>query len=135
MIFRPRLRRNVLEMREERGQLAGEVVVYEPFNLWGSIGGDVKVIEGGKLYVRGAIYGDLLVEYGGRVHIFGNITGSLTVHRGAKVIHSGVLAGDAINQGGRLFIESMAKIHGKVKTKKGETTDERPKLKAKQKPV
>src|SRR5262245_5074291 len=106
-------------MREERGQLAGGVVVYEPFNLWGSIGGNVKVIEGGKLYVRGAIYGNLDVEYGGRVHVFGNVAGSLTVHRGAKVIHSGTLAGDAINMGGRLFIESMAKVHGKVRTKKG----------------
>src|SRR5262245_2783927 len=118
-------------MREERGQLAGEVIVYEPFNLWGSIGGDVKVIEGGKLYVRGAIYGNLIVEYGGRVHIFGNVSGRLTVSRGAKVIHSGTVAGDAINQGGRLFIESTAKVHGKVKTKKGETTDDRPQPKSK----
>ena len=116
-------------MREERGQLAGEVVVYEPFNLWGSIGGNVKVIEGGKLYVRGAIYGNLDVEYGGRVHIFGNISGSLTVRRGAKVIHSGTLAGDATNMGGRLFIEPTAKIHGKLKTKKGETTDNRASVK------
>src|SRR2546421_12961615 len=116
-------------MREERGQIAGEIVVYEPFNLWGSVGGDVKVIEGGKLYVRGAIYGDLLVEYGGRVHVFGNITGNLTVKRGAKVIHSGVLVGDATNLGGRLFIESMAKIQGKVESKKGETTDDRRKPK------
>ena len=37
-------------MREERGQLAGEVIVYEPFNLWGSVGGRVKVVQGGKLY-------------------------------------------------------------------------------------
>ena len=113
-------------MREERGQLPGGVVVYEPFNLWGSIGGKVRVIQGGKLYVRGAIYGDLIVEYGGRVHVFGNVTGNLIVERGAKVIHSGILAGDAINEGGRLFIESIAKINGRVKTKKGKTTDERP---------
>jgi cytoskeletal protein CcmA (bactofilin family) len=118
-------------MREERGQIAGGVVVYEPFNLWGSVGGDVKVVEGGKLYVRGAIYGNLLVEYGGRVHIFGNVTGNLIVKRGAKVIHSGVLVGDATNLGGRLFIESMAKIQGKVKAKKGETTDDRPKTRTK----
>ena len=73
-------------MREERGRLAGGVVVYEPFNLWGSVGGDVKVVQGGKLYVRGAIYGNLDVEYGGRVHIFGNVTGKLTVHRGARSV-------------------------------------------------
>src|SRR5881227_2735721 len=113
-------------MREERGQIAGEVVVYEPFNLWGSVGGDVKVVEGGKVYVRGAIYGNLEVEYGGRVHIFGNVSGNLIVNNGAKVIHSGVIGGDAINNGGRLFIESMAKIDGKLKAKEGETEDQRP---------
>lgn len=113
-------------MREERGTLAGDVIVYEPFDLWGSIGGDVKVIEGGKFYVRGAIYGNLLVEFGGRVHIYGNVTGDITVLKGAKLIHSGVCVGDMINDGGRIFIDATAKVMGKVKTKKGETTDERP---------
>ena len=42
-------------MREERGQLSGDVTVFEPFNLWGNIGGNVTVIEGGKFYVRGAL--------------------------------------------------------------------------------
>jgi predicted acyltransferase (DUF342 family) len=112
-------------MREERGRLSGEVIVYEPFNLWGSVGGRVRVIQGGKLYVRGAIYGDLVVEYGGRCHVFGNISGNLVVERGAKVIHSGVLGGDATNTGGRLLIESMSKVGGKVKTVDGETTDQR----------
>ena len=116
-------------MREERGRVAGDVVVYEPYTLWGSVGGNVKVIQGGKFYLRGAVYGNLDVEYGGRVHIFGNVTGNLTVHRGAKVIHSGTLAGDATNEGGRLFIESMARVMGKVKTRKGETTDQRPVVK------
>ena len=113
-------------MREERGRVAGDVVVYEPYTLWGSVGGNVKVIQGGKFYLRGAVYGNLDVEYGGRVHIFGNVTGNLTVHRGAKVIHSGTLAGDATNEGGRLFIESIAKVMGAVKTKSGETKDDRP---------
>jgi len=61
-------------MREERGQVSGDIVVYEPFTIWGSVGGNVKVIERGKLYLRGSVYGDLLVEWGGRVHIYGNVT-------------------------------------------------------------
>ena len=113
-------------MREERGQLAGDVIVYEPWNLWGSVGGKVTVVQNGKLYVRGAIYGDLIVEFGGRVHIFGNVTGNLIVERGAKVIHSGILGGDALNRGGRLFVDPTAKILGKVKTTGGETEDKRP---------
>jgi cytoskeletal protein CcmA (bactofilin family) len=112
-------------MREERGQISGDVVVYEPYTLWGSVGGDVKVIEGGKFYVRGNVYGNLLVEAGGRVHIFGNVLGDVTVEPAAKVIHSGVIGGDAINNGGRLYIEAASKIQGKIKTKKGaETTIE-----------
>ncbi len=111
-------------MREERGQINGNVVIDELYTLWGSIGGNVRVIEGGKFYLRGSVYGNLTVEYGGRVHIYGNVQGSLTVRRGAKVIHSGVIGGDAINLGGRLYIELTSKILGKVKTKKGETVHE-----------
>jgi cytoskeletal protein CcmA (bactofilin family) len=114
-------------MREERGTIAGPLVVFEPLELWGTIGGTVTVVEGGKFYMRGSIYGNLNVEYGGRVHIFGNIAGNLKVARGAKVIHSGTIVGDAVNEGGRLFVESTAIIGGKVKTLKGETKIE-PKL-------
>ena len=113
-------------MREERGTLGGPQTVFEPFNLWGSIGGDVRVIQGGKLYVRGAIYGDLTVEYGGRAHIFGNVTGNLRVERGAKVIHSGIVGKDAQNTGGRLYVEPKAKIMGRLITSGGETKDDRP---------
>jgi cytoskeletal protein CcmA (bactofilin family) len=108
-------------MREERVTVAGNLLVNEPLTLWGTVGGDVTVVEGGKFYMRGAIYGDLIVEYGGRVHIFGRIAGNLTVKRGSKVIHSGVLNGDATNRGGRLYIENTATLNGKVKTEKGET--------------
>jgi cytoskeletal protein CcmA (bactofilin family) len=116
-------------MREERGQLAGDVVVYEPFTLWGSIGGNVTVIQGGKFYLRGSIYGNLLVEYRGRVHIYGNLTGDLTISKGAKVIHSGIIGGDAINNGGRLFIDAGSKIVGKIKTRKNGETAFDPKYK------
>lgn len=112
-------------MREERGQVPGDVVVYEPFTLWGSIGGNVTVIDGGKFYCRGVIYGKMDVEKGGRVHVLGSVTGDLTVHEGAKVIISGVVGGNAINLGGRLHIEEKAQIHGRVKTRDGKTEDKR----------
>ena len=115
-------------MREERGTISQDVVVYEDYTLWGIIAGKVKVIDGGKLYVRGAVYGDLSVEDGGRAHIFGNISGNLIVHPGAKVVHSGTLGGDAINKGGRLFIDSFATVMGKVKALQG-TTEVHPKAK------
>jgi cytoskeletal protein CcmA (bactofilin family) len=108
-------------MREERGQLAGDQVITEPFTLWGSVGGNVTVEEGGKFYLRGAVYGDITVKFGGRLHIFGRVAGNLTVKRGAKVIHSGMVGGDAINEGGRLYIESTAIINGKIRSLKGET--------------
>ena len=111
-------------MREERGQLAGDQVINEPYILWGSIAGDVFADKGAKLYVRGAIYGDMIVRPGGRVHIFGNVSGDLTLMEKTKVIHSGILGGDAINKGGRLYIDATAKVMGKVRTLDGETTIE-----------
>jgi cytoskeletal protein CcmA (bactofilin family) len=86
--------------------------------------GDVTVVDEGKLYLRGSIYGDLTVEDGGRAHIFGNLQGSLIVKRGAKVVHSGIVGGDILNRGGRIFIDLGAKTMGKIKTKAGETTFE-----------
>jgi len=111
-------------MREERGRLSGDLTIEEKFTLWGMIAGNVTVGNGGKLYLRGSIYGDLIVGPGGRVHIYGNVKGTLTVEADAKVIHSGVIGGDVINKGGRIFIELASKVMGKVKTKEGETTYE-----------
>ena len=108
-------------MREERGTLNGNQVISEPVDLWGTISGDVTVVDGGKVYIRGAIYGTLRVAHGGRVHIYGNVSGDLVVLEGAKVIHSGVLGGDAINDGGRMFIDAAARVLGKVRTNTGET--------------
>ena len=108
-------------MREERGTIPGDVVVYEDFTLWGSVGGNVSVIDGGKFWLRGSVYGDLTVEAGGRCHILGSVTGNLSVAEGAKVIVSGTVGRDAVNLGGRLYIEPNAKIMGSVKTKSGET--------------
>jgi predicted acyltransferase (DUF342 family) len=112
-------------MREERGTLAGDMIIHEPFTLWGSIGGDVRVIQGGKFYLRGAIYGNLTVEYGGRVHILGNLSGNLVLQEGTKVIVSGAIAKDALNEGGRLYIDESAKVMGDVKTRAGKTDDKR----------
>jgi cytoskeletal protein CcmA (bactofilin family) len=108
-------------MREERGQLTGDLVISEPYTLWGRIAGNVTVVAGGKLYVRGSVFGDLRVETGGRVHVLGNVKGKVTVMPEAKVIVGGVIGGDVLNRGGRLFVEHTAQILGKVKTKDGET--------------
>ena len=113
-------------MREERGQIAGDLIVAEPLELWGNVGGNVTVREGGKFYLRGSILGNLFVEPGGRVHIYGQIHGSVTVFEGTKLIHSGVIKGDLINEGGRLFIERKSKVNGKVRTRSGETKVEAP---------
>lgn len=108
-------------MREERGRLPGGTIINESVELWGSVGGDVTVVDGGKFYVRGAIYGNLTVEDGGRCHVFGTVQGTIYVHDGAKVIHSGVVGGNIVNDGGRLVVEAISKVGGKVKTRSGET--------------
>lgn len=108
-------------MREERGNLAGNVTIAEPYTLWGSIAGTVTVRNGSKFYMRGAIYGDMNVEPGGRVHALGNISGSVFVSPKAKVILGGVVGGNATNLGGRLFVEATATVAGKVISQAGET--------------
>ena len=108
-------------MREERGQIAGDLEVCEPLELWGNVGGSVTVKEGGKFYVRGSILGNLIVQYGGRVHIYGQVHGNVTIFDNTKLIHSGMIGGDLINDGGRLFIERASRVDGKVRTRSGET--------------
>lgn len=110
-------------MREEHGRILGDAVVYEQFTLWGAVTGSVKVIEGGKFYLRGTVWGDLRVEPGGRVHIFGSVAGKLIIEPTAKVILSGRVGGDAINQGGRLYINPGGEVFGDIKTKKRGKTD------------
>ena len=108
-------------MREERGQLSGNLDIGEDYTLWGSVAGNVTVGEGGKFYLRGSIYGDLTIDFGGRAHIYGQVQGNVEIERGAKLIISGVIGGRATNNGGRLYIDELGIIRGKVKTIKGET--------------
>jgi cytoskeletal protein CcmA (bactofilin family) len=112
-------------MREERGKLIGDFAIDELYTLWGMIAGNVEVVRGGKLYLRGRIFGDLTVRTGGRVHIFGNVQGKLTVEEDAKVIHEGIVGGDIINRGGRVYIERKARTMGKIKTRAGKTVFEK----------
>lgn len=112
-------------MREERGSLAGDQTIREPYTLWGSVAGDVRATAGSKFYLRGSIFGSLTVEAGGRVHVFGHISKDLRVTgEKSKVIVSGTIGRDAINDGGRLFIDATAHVRGKVKTNDGETVVE-----------
>lgn len=108
-------------MREERGNLAGDVLINEPYTLWGSIAGTVTALQGSKFYMRGAIYGDLEAENGGRIHVLGNISGNVSVKPGSKVIIGGTIGGDCVNHGGRLYIEATGRVLGKVKTHSGDT--------------
>ena len=112
-------------MREERGSLAGDQTIREPLTLWGSIAGDVKATSGSKFYMRGSIFGSLTVEAGGRVHVFGHISGDVRISgEKTKVIISGNIGKDVVNDGGRVFIDATAQVHGKVKTLDGETVVE-----------
>jgi len=74
----------------------------------------VTVVRGSKFYMRGTVYGDVTVLDGGRVHVFGNVTGTLLVKDGARVILSGVIGKDCINEGGRLYLDSTARVMGKL---------------------
>ena len=108
-------------MKQEREHLIGDQLISEGYELWGKVTGDVRVVDGGKLYMRGAINGDLIVQDGGRVHVFGYVSGDMYVFPGTKVIHSGVIGGSAFNEGGRLYIDRDAIVTGRIKTNSGDT--------------
>ncbi len=110
----------VVAMHEERGHLQGDQIINIAIDLVGKIVGNVTVVDGGKMYVRGSIIGNLTVEDGGRVHIFGHVTGELLVKKGAKVILDGVV-NTATNRGGRLFIESTGQVIRKLRAIDGDT--------------
>ena len=103
-------------MKEERGRIDGDITIDEPYTLWGGVTGDLRIVEGGKVYVRGNVAGDIIMEFKGRAHIFGHIGGNLMLFRGAKVVLSGVCAGNASNNNARLFIDEHGQVLGKVKT-------------------
>lgn len=108
-------------MREERGIFPGDMVIAEHFVLWGSALGNVTVVAGGKFYARGAIHGDLVAEPGARVHLYGTVSGSVTAHAETKVIISGTVGRDAVNLGGRLYVDKLGRVMGRVITKDGKT--------------
>jgi cytoskeletal protein CcmA (bactofilin family) len=110
-------------MREERGQIDSDVLVSEPMTLFGSVGGDVRVVSGGKLYLHGIVIGALIVDEGGRVHIYGTVAGNVRVLSGAKIVHSGVIGGDVLNEGGRFYSDLAAVVNGKVKTTRQGTSE------------
>jgi hypothetical protein len=112
-------------MREERNKIVGDQTINELYTLWGMIVGNVTVVEGGKLYLRGSIFGSLTIAPGGRSHIFGTVRGDVTVDDKAKLVHSGTIGGDLINRGGRVHVDLVSKTEGKVKTKEGNTTFEK----------
>src|SRR4051812_2719194 len=79
------------KMRDERGKISGDLTISEPYTLWGSLAGNVSVVEGGKFYLRGSIYGNVVVEPGGRAHLLGNVSENLTVCQEGKAILGGAL--------------------------------------------
>ena len=103
-------------MKDERGRVYGDITINERYTLWGAVSGDVRVVEGGKVWLRGNIGGDLIVDFGGRVHVYGHVGGDLLMFRGSKVILSGVIAGNASNKDARLFIDRNGRVLGRTKT-------------------
>ena len=103
-------------MREERARVVGDLTVRDKVTIWGGVTGDLRIVEGGKCYLRGPVGGDLIVDFKGRVHVYGHVGGNLQLFRGAKVVLSGTVAGVASNQNGRLYIDGNGRVLGKVKT-------------------
>lgn len=106
------------EMRELREKIYGDIVIDSVCDLPSSsaVSGDMKVVDGGKIHIRGHVGGDLIVDDGGRAHVLGHVGGSLTLFRGSKVIVSGTVVGNATNKDARLSILKNGRVLGRIKT-------------------
>ena len=105
-------------MRELREKIYGDVVIDYSCDLAGGCGvsGDMKVIDGGKVHIRGHVGGDLIVDDGGRAHVLGRVDGNVMMFRGSKVVISGVIGGNVTNKDARLYINKNGRVLGRRKT-------------------
>src|ERR1700733_8922198 len=103
-------------MRKERNKIVGDQTINELYTLWGMIVGNVTVVEGGKLYLRGSIFGSLSIAPGGRAYFFGWVRGAVAAEKKARLLDRGSVVGHLISRGGRIHFDLAPKTGGKVTT-------------------
>jgi len=93
----------------------GSVVVIgpRPTTMTGLVRGDLFVRDNSVCDVTGMVSGNLLAERTGKAILHGLVTKAAKAAGGDLEIF-GMVQGDVINEGGRLFVDKTAVVRGKV---------------------
>ncbi len=93
----------------------GSVVVIGPrgTQMTGLVRGDLFVRDNSVCDVSGMVSGNLLAELKGKAVVKGLVTKSCKAVGGDLEIY-GLVLGDAVNEGGRMYIDKGAVVRGKV---------------------
>ncbi len=102
----------------------GSVVVIgpKPTQMTGLVRGDLFVRDNSVCEVVGMVSGNVLAERTGRAILRGMVTKAAKTTGGDLEIY-GMVAGDVVNEGGRVYVDKGAVVKGKVI---GETQDAPP---------
>ncbi len=93
----------------------GSVVVIgpRPTQMTGLVRGDLFVRDGSTCEVIGMVTGNLLAERTGKAVLKGMVSKSAKATGGDLEVY-GLVAGDVVNEGGRVYIDKGSLVKGKV---------------------
>jgi len=93
----------------------GSVVVIgpRPTQMTGLVRGDLFVRDNSVCEVTGMVAGNLLAERTGKAILKGMVTKSAKATGGDIEIY-GMVAGDVVNEGGRVYVDQASLVQGKV---------------------
>ena len=93
----------------------GSVVVFGPrgSQMTGLVRGDLFVRDNSVCDVTGMVSGNLLAELKGKALVKGMVTKSCKAVGGDLEIY-GLVLGDAVNEGGRMYIDKGAVVRGRI---------------------
>src|SRR3981189_1362747 len=96
-------------------RVEGSVVVIgpRPTTMTGLVRGDLFVRDNSVCDVTGMVSGNLLAERTGKASLHGLVTKAAKAAGGDLEIF-GMVQGDVINEGGRLFVDKTAVVRGKI---------------------
>lgn len=99
-------------MPVERGKIEGAVELSDELQLDGMVAGDVTVLDGGHLILRGTCCKNLLIRPGGTVDLYGTVSGDVTNQGGFLEVH-GIIRGKLNTiDGGDTYVDVNAQVNG-----------------------